>query len=71
VLAARGLLPAGRRLIHDSIVGSRFDCRVAGHVTVDGRAAVHPVVTGMAYRFGASEFTVDPRDALVPGFVLR
>jgi hypothetical protein len=33
--------------------------------------AVIPVVTGMAYRCGSSQFTVDPRDPLAPGFVLR
>jgi hypothetical protein len=25
----------------------------------------------MAYRYGSSQFTVDPRDPLVPGFVMR
>ena len=27
-------------------------------------------MTGTAYRVGSSEFTIDPRDDLVPGFVL-
>jgi proline racemase len=35
------------------------------------REAVLPEVTGTAYRVGSSEFTIDPRDDLVPGFVLR
>jgi proline racemase len=38
---------------------------------VDGRAAVIPQVTGMAYRTGEHVFWVDPHDPLVPGFVLR
>lgn len=71
VLTARGALAAGQRLVHDSIVGSRFVCAVAGTATADGVDAVVPQVTGMAYRTGASEFTVDPHDPLVPGFVLR
>ena len=71
VLAARGALKPGKNLVHDSIVGSRFVCAIAGEATADGFDAVIPAVTGMAYRCGASRFTVDPRDPLVPGFVLR
>jgi proline racemase len=71
VLAARGALKPERYLVHDSIVGSRFACTVVGETTADGFDAVIPTVTGMAYRCGSSQFTVDPRDPLVPGFVLR
>jgi len=71
VLAARGALRPEKYLMHDSIVGSRFACTVAGETTADGFGAVIPTVTGMAYRCGSSRFTVDPRDPLVPGFVLR
>ncbi len=71
MLVDRGVLRPGGRLIHDSIVGSRFVCSVESAATVDGRAAVVPRMTGTAYRVGACEFSVDPRDPLVPGFVLR
>lgn len=71
VLTARGTLATGQRLVHDSIVGSRFVCSVVGTAIADGVDAVVPQVTGMAYRTGSSEFTVDPYDPLVPGFVLR
>ena len=71
VLAASGTLKPGKNLVHDSIVGSRFVCAILGETTADGFDAVIPAVTGMAYRYGSSQFTVDPRDPLVPGFVLR
>jgi len=71
VLTAEGRLPAGTVLRHDSIVGSTFTATVLGTVDVDGRPAVIPQVTGMAYRTGAHVFSVDPHDPLVPGFVLR
>ena len=58
-------------LRHESIVGSTFTGRVLGTVEAEGRRAVVPQVTGMAYRTGESVFTVDPHDPLVPGFVLR
>jgi proline racemase len=71
VLTARGEMAAGQALVHDSIVGSTFVCRVLDHVDADGRAAVVPQITGTAYRCGSSEFTLDAYDPFVPGFVLR
>jgi proline racemase len=71
VLAADGRLPDGTVLRHDSIVGSTFMGTVLESVVDDGRPAVVPQVTGMAYRTGEHVFSIDPRDPLVPGFVLR
>jgi proline racemase len=71
VLAARGALGSGQRLVHDSIVGSRFTCAFRNTTTAHGLDAVIPTITGMAYRCGSSRFTVDPRDPLSAGFVLR
>lgn len=71
VLADDGRLPAGTVLRHESIVGSTSTGRVLATVDVDGRPAVLPQVTGMAYRTGEHVFVVDPHDPLVPGFVLR
>jgi proline racemase len=71
VLADDGRLPAGGRLRHESIVGSTFIGTVLETVTVDGRPAVVPQVTGTAYRTGEHVFCIDPNDPLLPGFVLR
>ena len=71
VLAADGRLPPGATLHHESIVGSVFTGRVLKSLDVDGRPAVLPQVTGMAYRTGEHVFSIDPHDPLVPGFVLR
>lgn len=71
LLSATGRLPDDRHLIHDSIVGSRFHARIERHVTVDGRPAVLPVITGTAHKTGEHVFVVDPADQLFPGFVLR
>jgi proline racemase len=70
-LSANGQLGGGARMIHDSIVGSRFEARVLDHVQSDRRDTVIPQVTGMAYKTGEHVFEVDPDDPLVPGFVLR
>jgi proline racemase len=71
LLAHQGRLRDGEVLVHDSIVGSRFRARIVQRVKVDGHDAVVPEVTGTAHRVGSSTFVVDPRDTLVPGFVLR
>jgi proline racemase len=71
VLADDGRLPEGTVLRHDSIVGSTFTGSVLGEAVVEGRSAVIPQVSGMAYRTGEHVFAIDPHDPLVPGFVLR
>lgn len=70
-LVGQGRLAQGELLVHDSIVGSRFHARAVRRARADGRDGVVVEVTGTAHRFGRSQFTVDPRDVLVPGFVLR
>jgi proline racemase len=71
VLADDGQLRAGGTLRHESIVGSTFTGTVLNTVTVDGRPAIVPQVTGTAYRTGEHVFCIDPHDPLLPGFVLR
>jgi proline racemase len=70
-LHASGQLAVGQVLTHESIVGTRFQARVLDSRAVDGRVAVIPEVTGMAYKTGEHVFSVDPSDPLTPGFVLR
>ncbi len=71
LLADSGDLREGDLLVHDSIVGSRFRARIASETTVGDRPAVVPEVVGTAYATGTSTFTLDERDPLLPGFVLR
>jgi proline racemase len=67
LLAADGVLTAGRVLRHDSIVDTTFLARVVGQEP----GAVVTEVEGMAYRTGEHRFSLDPRDPLGTGFVLR
>lgn len=71
VLAADGRLGPGRRLRHDSIVGTTFLVRVVRPVTEHGRDAVVTEVQGAAHHTGEHRFVLDPRDPVGPGFVLR
>jgi proline racemase len=67
LLAADGRLDGDRELRHGSLVGTTFMARAAGRV--DG--GIVSEVDGMAYRTGEHRFTLDPRDPLGTGFVLR
>jgi proline racemase len=67
LLHADGALREGETLRHDSIIGTTFAARIAG-TTVEG---VLTEIEGAAYRTGEHRFTLDPRDALGDGFVLR
>jgi proline racemase len=71
VLAAQKRMRPGIKLVHDSVVGSRFIGQIGDTLSVDGHDAVIPIVTGTAHRTGEHRFHVDPYDELVPGFLLR
>ncbi len=71
LLADEGRIHADQHLQHVSIVGSEFSGRVVEDVTAEGRAAVVTEVSGAAYKTGTSVFTLDPRDPIGTGFVLR
>jgi proline racemase len=60
-------LGEGDTLRHDSIVGTTFLGRVVG----DTEQGVVTDVEGTAFRTGEHLFTLDPRDPLGTGFVLR
>ncbi len=69
LLAGHGLAD-GQTLVHESIIGTRFEARIAGTVTEQGRTAVVTEVTGSASMTGLHQFVLDPRDPLGAGFTL-
>jgi proline racemase len=71
LLADEGALGDGEVLTHDSIVGTRFTGRIVGRTTAEGRPAVVPEVRGTAFPTGQHVFTLDERDPVGTGFVLR
>lgn len=54
-----------------SIIDGEFHGRIVEATEADGHDALVTDVEGMAYRTGASEFVLDPRDPIGRGFVLR
>lgn len=72
LLADDGTLGAAETLTHDSIVDTRFTARFERATDAAGLSQrVIPEVTGTAYKTGEHLFSLDERDALGTGFVLR
>jgi proline racemase len=72
VLHARGELTIGQPFRHRSIVDTVFEASIAGEGPVlGGHPTVVTEVEGSAYRTGESLFSLDPRDPLGTGFLLR
>ena len=71
LLADEGRIAAGQTLVHHSIVGTTFLGQVVDNVIAEGRTAVMTQIQGSAYRTGQAVFSLDPRDPLGTGFVLR
>jgi proline racemase len=69
LLAGRGLAE-GQTLIHDSIIGTRFEARVIRGFEAGGRAQVSTEVTGRAFRTGLHQFMLAAEDPLGSGFIL-
>jgi proline racemase len=67
LLQDEGALKEGEELRHDSIIGTTFLARIVGNSS----EGVLTEVEGTAYKTGEHVFTLDSRDALGTGFVLR
>jgi trans-L-3-hydroxyproline dehydratase len=71
LLAARGALEEKRRIRIESILGSEFGVEVVERVRFGPHSAVVPQVDGEAFITGRAELTVDERDPLRGGFLIR
>jgi len=72
VLHERGEIGIGETLRHRSIVDSVFDARVVEPgPSIGGHPTVITEVEGAAFRTGRHTFTLDERDPLGTGFLLR
>jgi proline racemase len=69
-LVARERLAIGQDFVHESIIGTMFDCRVESAARVGNFAAIRPSVAGWARVIGHNTIYVDDRDPLAHGFQL-
>ncbi|OAA33291.1 Proline racemase [Moelleriella libera RCEF 2490] len=74
ILFAQGRLgPGHSKLLHHSIIGSKFEADIVSEIEspVEAFPACKPRVRGRAALVGRMKFFVDPRDDVFPGFLLR
>lgn len=69
-LAAKGRLGVGTEFIHESIIGTMFNCRIESETRVGSYAAIRPSVSGWARVIGHNTIFVEERDPLAYGFQL-
>jgi proline racemase len=67
-LHARGNLGLLQPYVHESILGSRFACRLLERASVAGQAAVVAEITGRAWITGIGHYLLDPEDPFPRGF---
>jgi proline racemase len=68
VIDAMGLLGSDRPFVHESLIGTRFNGRVASRTTVGDYPAIVPEIEGSAWITGEHTFLVDDGDPLRDGF---
>jgi proline racemase len=68
VLKKTGVLSIGDQYIGESIIGSRFHCRLESEARVGDREAVIPSLTGRAWITGTHQHTLDPGDPWPQGY---
>jgi 4-hydroxyproline epimerase len=59
---SKGKLKQGEPFIHESIIGSTFNCSIAGVTELSGRKAIIPSIEGWAKVTGHSTITIDEND---------
>ncbi len=69
-LVAKGRLQPGQEFIHESVIGTMFDCRVERATRIGNVDAILPSVAGWARVTGHNTIYVDDRDPLAHGFQL-
>ncbi len=69
VLHARGVLGEKARFIGESVIGSRFDCRIEGVTALgDGRPGIVPSLAGRAWITGIHQHLLSPADPWPTGY---
>jgi proline racemase len=68
VLKARGILSIGDSYIGESIIGSRFHCRLESEARVGDKEAVIPSISGRAWVTGTHQHMLDPADPWPGGY---
>ena len=67
----RKRIDVGRKIIVESILGTRFSGRIINRVTFGNYPAIVPEIEGSAWITGKNELLISPDDPLKEGFIIR
>lgn len=67
---AKKRLNVGDTFVHESIIGTMFDCRIESATEVGQFSGIMPSVAGWAQVIGHNTIFVDDRDPMAHGFQL-
>jgi len=70
LLFEEGKLNVGDAFVHESVIGSLFTCEIVEELTIAGRKAIRPRITGNAWVTGYATWVQDPDDIFPEGFML-
>lgn len=70
-LFARGALTVGDHFVHESLIGTLYNCKVESAATIGVHAGINPSIAGWAMITGHNEIIVNERDPFAHGFQLR
>ncbi|MDO5696444.1 MAG: proline racemase family protein [Dermatophilus congolensis] len=70
VLYDEGALGIGETFRHEGLLGNVYTGRLVREVTVEGRRAVIPTISGRAWITGYSTYVLDPEDPFPEGFTI-
>jgi 4-hydroxyproline epimerase len=70
-LVAKSRLVVGAEFVHESIIGTLFNCRVEAATKVGSHVAILPSVAGWARITGHNTIYVDDRDPSAHGFQVK
>lgn len=68
LLHEQGILKPGDEFIGESIIGSRFHCRIDSLTKVGERPAIYPLISGRAWITGIHQYLLDPTDPWPEGY---
>ncbi|MBU0973118.1 MAG: proline racemase family protein [Proteobacteria bacterium] len=68
VLERRGILKPGDRYIGESVIGSRFHCKIEKRTRAGNLPAILPSITGRAWITGTHQHMLDPTDPWPQGY---
>lgn len=71
LLHAEGKLKKGQPFIHESLIGSLFQCQIVEETTVGGIPAIVPEISGRAFVMGTGTLLFDENDPFPEGFLLE